>query len=673
MLPPAACLGTARLLRPSALHLSPAVGLAATSSTVHASNLYRASAPGMLHGSLGGGYGAAALFSRQLLHSPAEGELRLATSRSRAAAYLTPPLAGHILGLSLTHAPPPTVAAALRAAGVSTNHLRGERTGVSLARFARLVELLQLALRESAATPALPLLLRCVWERAERKECLLEYALALHSHLPVLAAEFTEIDEDRVLREAWLRSRFSPSDLSRDAVDAAAMRLLQQEPRDAAEYADSLELVAADVAQAPPHPPIYPFPLPKRPYPPRISQSISEQAHAFRQPVPLRRHAYRGGAAKPDCVEQSLRELLALLLWDADARRFDTARLPSSASADLVAFFGAAADSHEGSARWFDMCQQLPRCAYLSQAPDGAPYELAPTLANLSCAAAHLLGYADVASLSDLQARWNAGVSSPALRLRVDERSGAYRPQLSDVSRHRELVSLRLEQGDHSIELRMETHPPIAIITHHRASSRWRPDVRRAHLRAWSSGLSDRSPALAALWPAVLADDMLAALPHPPTRTGGAELLAFFSARWAVHADRWLPLADGSYAEGADAFAAMARRRQAHGRMLGAVRAALSSQPLAPLLPWVLRGLPEEIDPVALALAICTRRRPAAGEEGSLAALNLRLLQNLVGAAVPEKRALVCELLEATCAHVLVLRLCIHHASSVVRWRPLDA
>mmetsp|Transcript_16938 Transcript_16938/g.40387 ORF Transcript_16938/g.40387 Transcript_16938/m.40387 type:complete len:141 (-) Transcript_16938:153-575(-) len=140
----------------------------------------------------------------------------------------------------------------------------------------------------------------------------------------------------------------------------------------------------------------------------------------------------------------------------------------------------------------------------------------------------------------------------------------------------------------------------------------------------------------------------------------------------------------------------MARRRQAHGRMLGAVRAALSSQPLAPLLPWVLRGLPEEIDPVALALAICTRRRPAAGEEGSLAALNLRLLQNLVGAAVPEKRALVCELLEVgerevamgdrlaasarlvaaghmrSCA-MLVLRLCIHHASSVVRWRPLDA
>lgn len=63
------------------------------------------------------------------------------------------------------------------------------------------------------------------------------------------------------------------------------------------------------------------------------------QAHAFRQPVPLGRHSYRGGSSKPDCVEQCAREVLGLMLWDGE--RFEVGRLPSSADSRIRAFFEA--------------------------------------------------------------------------------------------------------------------------------------------------------------------------------------------------------------------------------------------------------------------------------------------------------------------------------------------
>ena len=85
--------------------------------------------------------------------------------------------------------------------------------------------------------------------------------------------------------------------------------------------------------------------------------------------------------------------------------------------------------------------QLSPECAYLSVAPDGSPYELRPTLANLSAAAGMLLGQSGWDSLSQLQRYWNdehAATASMAasgggarVALCVDEsRSGAYRPQV---------------------------------------------------------------------------------------------------------------------------------------------------------------------------------------------------------------------------------------------------
>lgn len=187
--------GTAALLRPSAYHLSPAVGLIAASSSVLAGNLFRHGEEGQ---HISHGFGPAVALAHELFRDGARGSVvRLATSRSRASAYLSPEITGHVIGLGISAAPRAVIDATLRSVGVRSNRVHDVWTGVSLARFRVLVELVREASEQSASSPAFPLLLRCVWERAESKACLLRYVLALNSHSPVLAAKYQGITEDR--------------------------------------------------------------------------------------------------------------------------------------------------------------------------------------------------------------------------------------------------------------------------------------------------------------------------------------------------------------------------------------------------------------------------------------------------------------------------------------------
>lgn len=252
MLPAVSVRGTMRLLRPSAFHLSPAIGLVAASSPIFSANLYRAGDMGPL----GFGYGAAIQLSREILHTPTQGEVRLSRSLSRAAAYVSPVIAGHILGLSLSNASAATVNSTLHSLGVRTNRIHGQWTGVSLARFRRLIAIVRAGVLESASTPALPLLLRCVWERARSRQCLLDYVLALDSHTPVLAPEFATIREDPAVRDKWLRLHFEPDELSDRHIDASALLVLQSNdtcddspPPPPLELADALERIAVSLAQ----------------------------------------------------------------------------------------------------------------------------------------------------------------------------------------------------------------------------------------------------------------------------------------------------------------------------------------------------------------------------------------------------------------------------------------
>ena len=178
-----------------------------------------------------------------------------------------------------------------------------------------------------------------------------------------------------MLRDAWLRSVFSPADMAASSVNAAAAYL-------AAEHTCTRASVlamedAAGVAGAEGTPALLgggwvdTSVTQSRHLATQLTSAIKlaeatelaaasvSQAHAFRQPVPLRRHSYCGGAEKPDCVEQCLREVFSLLLWDAENMRFETERLPLSAAHGLHAFFARENEvgSSSSSTTWFALCQ----------------------------------------------------------------------------------------------------------------------------------------------------------------------------------------------------------------------------------------------------------------------------------------------------------------------------
>ena len=166
--------GTVRALKPCAQHLSPALGLFSLGAHHWHGNLVRSSVPSPSTAL------ARELFAEPTRHSP----VRLSRSRSRAAAHLGSAQIGTILGLGLGSADAHGVKAALNRTGIETNRVHGEWTGVSLRRFLRLVELVR---EGGECAPAVALLLRLGWERAESKRDVLDFLLALDRERPVLA------------------------------------------------------------------------------------------------------------------------------------------------------------------------------------------------------------------------------------------------------------------------------------------------------------------------------------------------------------------------------------------------------------------------------------------------------------------------------------------------------
>ena len=399
-----------------------------------------------------------------------------------AAAHLSASALGHVLGLGLSRTPPKLVAATLRdRCRIETNRVDGEWTGVSLARYKRLVE----HLAQAGDGPAVPLFLRFVWERAESKRCLLDFILALDSHVPCLEPTWrTRLTQDSSCADEWCSSTFSASDTDAASVEAAARCML---PRHApALRALQRSRSAQHLDPAPQQPQQPSLPSQQQPKATAAAPSFAHSlevlgAHlcdvaTFKPPNALERHAFRGSAPKPDCVEMLLRELFDFLLFRHSTQAFDVQRLPSSASAALRSHYerrasGELTDDAAG-ADWYPMLQGLDGCRYLSQAPGGESYELHPSLSNLAGAAGRLLGHEGWDSLSQLEAYWNAHVAARDASARdasasggdgtsgaagdvaasrpralfIDESgSGPYRPLLSDHSRMREVASLKLD------------------------------------------------------------------------------------------------------------------------------------------------------------------------------------------------------------------------------------
>ena len=176
-MPPSAALvrSTMSCLRPSCFHLSPAGGLAAFSSPIFLSNLHRLSAQSIPTW----GLAPSCELARQTFFRPTPDDpLRVTGSRSQAASYLTPSILGHMVGLSVTQADNDTIQRTLRSHGVDTNRFMGEWTGVSFARWTRLVHSLREALALGGeGSPALALALRLVWEKVTKHPVFVPFSI----------------------------------------------------------------------------------------------------------------------------------------------------------------------------------------------------------------------------------------------------------------------------------------------------------------------------------------------------------------------------------------------------------------------------------------------------------------------------------------------------------------
>ena len=164
--------GTVRALQPHAHHLSPALGLFSSART--ARRWRTATSGGAVRSSVPCELASTALAdSRALRRSrPATRPCACrAVAPTRAAAHLGSAQIGTILGLGLNNhtwaasADAHDVKTALNRAGIETNRVHGEWTGVSLRRFLRLVELVR---EGGECAPAVALLLRLGWERREQ-------------------------------------------------------------------------------------------------------------------------------------------------------------------------------------------------------------------------------------------------------------------------------------------------------------------------------------------------------------------------------------------------------------------------------------------------------------------------------------------------------------------------
>ena len=333
------CKGSASILAPCALSLSPVHGLLLSSSPV-LPVLWEA---GVLPGAPPAARLARALFHRNEPQEP----LRPTRNASLVGAHLTPALAGHCFGLALQGASERQCRAALSKQGV--NALARE-TKVSIARFVRFIELLRDSLAGESPLPTLAgapemdenaaseaatgvlagignhpseaivpagfsgaaVLLSFLWSSASDKGCLLTFLRAAAHELPPGAVFAPSASPDCYMwREEWSNSCFQSDDATRAAASAVRAAAAHTPPAEVSYYSNAVERAGA----------LGPPPCSQRRRAPNLAPSHHPQgieliAFALcsrgseRPEIVQQRFGYRGELPHvPDCTEACLREV----------------------------------------------------------------------------------------------------------------------------------------------------------------------------------------------------------------------------------------------------------------------------------------------------------------------------------------------------------------------------
>ena len=477
-------------MRSSHWHLSPAVGLALSAGgSRYLGRLYEIGDEDRLPS-------AAARLARALFHrQDAEEALRPSGKLSIPAAHLSASLSAHLVGLADAKLGEARTYELLREArccdtGLSLPSLCRE-TGVSIARFQRLVEQIAAADDAAATDPAVELLprvgsamvLRHLWLRASTgggKATLRTYLLTLeHFYGPVLAPnsmlspgsslrdqiQISDLPPGSSLRDQikisdlppgsslrdqikisdlppgspvppaqWLHLRFTPDELDASAVHAAAAKLLATASCESTFRGDGEDGAVATAYERL----VCALALGGSRSPPLVERKVGIQWR--QQALP----------PKADCAELVTREVLNAMLWCTEGQAFDASRLPQSASAALKAFYapgGLAYSSKSASEAFMALVSELPGVEYLS-GQDGLSsqpplvYEMKPTMGNLLSALQALLGV-PVPDVRALQAIWRRMQPARGIELRLDytgdrltvlERAGSPRAGVARVA-----------------------------------------------------------------------------------------------------------------------------------------------------------------------------------------------------------------------------------------------
>jgi len=275
---------------------------------------------------------------------------------------------------------------------------------------------------------------------------------------------------DATARDEWATMAFDKTDLSLDAVQQAYQWLVGNSPSfddDTAQWSRMFEIVCAATADSRAHKPA----------------------------VANGKYGFDGGAIKPDCVEVTIRELFEYLLWDEIDAKYDVHRLPTTASKDLVSLYKSNQNTkdtisaneqsvdHLGQ-KWFSILSDASNCEYLASSPNGKPYELVPTLANVATATQNLWDTTTSCtatdnnvppwtSLDDLVSAWNSTDRYEFNRpkLHIESSHQTYRAPLGEEMEHKEIALVSLEGSSRAIEMRLDKAHGLSTVTHLRTST----------------------------------------------------------------------------------------------------------------------------------------------------------------------------------------------------------
>lgn len=570
--------GMMSLLVPAARRFSPAWGLMATACPTLGCNLYRCETASRVWG-----LAPSCLLTREIFQELHRGDgifdIRPTASQSRAINHCSHLVLGEILGMAERGGSPAAVESMFRSHGISSNRLRGEWTGVSLARYARLHSLLSEALRCDPGPPGLATFLRFVWSKARDMNDIWDFLEGMAKHMQVFPVDRT------VAQAQWKRER---QDAAVDWPAPDYLALLRSSS-DSTTIARQVEFAAYDLARAT-----------------QFKPALRIRKQRFRVPSVDSAHRSTEGDMAPfscsvdiplvsDCVEVAIREVIEFIIEEPSL--FD--RLAPAMNKQLTDFLRAAvavdADEDRLSDEWFQLCQATcqAHCEFLaSHEPSGLKYELAPGTVNVARACGVFLCGTDTwTSLKAPLESWGFSVS---------EAASSYRWPAAEETRHKETVTIRSPTREKWIEIDQERTYPLAKVTH-RAPARAQNLEEARHAIASRSGTLSESDhgecglGLAWLTEAAIAGDRkllsIGAAKDPQRVTPKDCLKAIFFSRRASDRASWQPLESTSHvAEGKYHEVAGADRDTCEHAIL-AVEVASAAR-AKDLLPWLLQDLP---------------------------------------------------------------------------------